>query len=173
MNVVSMESVLVSFTRACFCLCVYGGLPEYSYNGFPASSIYCLFIVFTRNRMFGVKMSEISWNNKWTLSEIEWNLVKINVCLLNVIQCHSISLMLTHMFAKFHSILLKKTISSTNDEHPVNWNCGKPLAWSMLPHELPSCPRSTPSRRGFRPGDFPSSARSRMLPPGDSQARLA
>ena len=83
---------------------------------------------------FWVKLSEISRKNEWKLvelSEIESNWIKNNSFLLNLTKFHSIPLIFTNYFAKFHSILLEIPISSKNDENAVNWKCGKPVVWNL------------------------------------------
>ena len=65
------------------------------------------------------------------LSKIESNWVELNNNELMFTQFDSSLLNFVQVFAKFHSILLEKTISSKNDEQPVIWKCSKPLAWLM------------------------------------------
>ena len=96
---------------------------------------------------FWVKLNEISRKNEWTLvefSEIGSNWIKINWFLLNLTQFHSIPLMFTHFFAKFHSILLKIQISSKNDENAVNWKCGKPVVWTITKTHTTCCRLNEP-----------------------------
>ena len=83
-----------------------------SCKGLTAFSICCFFSVFTlewNSVKFREHLSEILWTFEWhwvKLSNIESNWVNMSSCLLNLIQFHASSFVLTHCFANFHSSLL-------------------------------------------------------------------
>ena len=98
--------------------------------------VHCIFKLlvlhgFYSKSLFRVKLSEMSREFEWNwmkLNQIESIWIKISSFLLKLIQFRSSLLV---FFVNVHSIFLRNSISSKNDEQPTNWKCSKPVAWVL------------------------------------------